>query len=329
MKMTRMEAALYRDYGKYSDDYPYTEVLVLDLDLGETGLYRMKADGTFAAIGTEQLGEVHNGDVLLEGLSKQAGVTREELLDSWKEQAEAANLQIKRCMRMRNVGSQSVLTVRRKDALQSSAVITCSSLVQFFAEVRNSIRQQLAQAQALLEQKQVSEDTLRILPLGWIAGLYPAEHMVREQFSFDVFLPDQRFGVFAEGADVERVCREALEWYDQTHTAGYDAAFIYYTGDEFTVCRREVHMLVQKNDPSSSVNEKVHWGPVYAVTQEPLDLTVNGREAAVKIPDSFLKEGEGYVELAFRLDGRRPVLSVRREDGETFRAYLDEGEEET
>ena len=186
--------------------------------------------------------------------------------------------------------------------------IVCSRLDALFAPVLERFGELLGQCETLLEDAQVPEEEARIVLFGSLAGFYPVEHRARLQFSFDPFLPDERFvnGGYADPPQsLEEKGRELLR---QNDTFGHEVTlWVLRDGEEAPIELR----LAAVEQFREALLSLTYTDPFFAAPEDALTLTVDGERRELALPYSAGESGD-LLEAGVRAENGRGILCLRR-----------------
>lgn len=278
-ELSSYEAAVYYDYTHNMGDVslPVTE-LVVDVDRYTLDICRCGGDGTVEVLARED----------------EPGM-RTTALDQLPQEGRAAILEeINRNMR------RFYRTDGKKDgpacALLDSPL--CSQLDQDFSSDARRLDALLERGLKRLAELGISEEDIRILPIGELAAYYPAEFTLRRRLSPTPVLPDSRFVVLGDPpGEIIRLGRELYQG-----NAGRNIVLVCIGLDGQT----DEIVLAEKD--SKSPQQPAYCAPVFAA--EPLQLRVDGNDRSVDLP--FKVAGGDLVELACRLERGGLALLLRR-----------------
>ena len=152
------------------------------------------------------------------------------------------------------------------------------------------------------------EEDARIVLFGSLAGFYPVEHRARLQFSFDPFLPDERFvnGGYADPPQsLEEKGRELLR---QNDTFGHEVTlWVLRDGEEAPIELR----LAAVEQFREALLTLTYTDPFFAAPEDALTLTVDGERRELALPYSAGESGD-LLEAGVRAENGRGILCLRR-----------------
>ena len=277
-------------------------LLVLDMDAFTAGLCACKAAGSIVPAG-----DVHADnlppDSFLDALEQLAGTDARARFTGQERR-------VKRIYR-------SYLLGERETDLMVYDGVSCSRLEQAFSQTGAALRQLFHYAKDLLRQKMVDENGLHILLVGAMARNYLAEHLAREHFSADPFVPDPLFWTPDEGDDPALFVRKGQELYEagrvqESRPVGRHVVLVLLDREN----NRAAIDLARPEQSLAELETPDYTPPFLCCCEEPICLEVNGSRREIPVPESFFPAGieAGMLSAAVVLRGEELCLSVRGAD---------------
>lgn len=289
--------------------------LAIDTEHFRAAVFLCEAPGKLSALARTELsagqgasddraepsGEPGMSGGLTEAIQKETGAGGEEVLAACMEQLEETGRAMRCFLQSGRQLDGPALCVGEK-------TIVCSRLDALFAPVLERFGELLGQCETLLEDAQVPEEEARMVLFGSLAGFYPVEHRARLQFSFDPFLPDERFvnGGYADPPQsLEEKGRELLR---QNDTFGHEVTlWVLRDGEEAPIELR----LAAVEQFREALLSLTYTDPFFAAPEDALTLTVDGERRELALPYSAGESGD-LLEAGVRAENGRGILRLRR-----------------
>lgn len=285
--------------------------LVLDLDRGAVGLCRCDSDGLaqllwqWEGIRLKDYFTTVAGILANQGEASAVGEAMHQAAPGWKRMLRS----------YLRYGADRPLPVEGCSVLPT---VLCSQVETLFrAQWRGPIEQMLKEAKAQLS-AQFPEETPWILPMGRLAGFYPAEQLIFDHFAADPLL--QVMPNLASYAAQERagdMVTQGTQLYQQRMKA---RQVLKETWSLVLQCRQEDTVipnhvtLAQEGTPHEQLRRVSYGQPVYLSPKEALTVSAGGKTFSVMPPAGLFGGKAGVLaRIGLILEGERFALSILAE----------------
>ena len=303
MSMTQFEAAARLDYEKYSKSNDVTEV-VLDTDTLEVGICTFDSQGKVTLIGkTKSAADVSELQTQMLGGQSSTGIFRAE----WEKELQTINGQLEKFYRSSEQMDSLAVNI---PAL--GIEWKCSKLHKQFSGIKRILTEAFEEADEILSKNNIDEDRIRIILIGEWANYYMFLYTVKEYFTFDPFMEDNRFAK-------ETICRKGtnlvaeIEKKDaEAETIGYDIGLKFFELLDNEDLEEKIEWFSKKTQPVNHFKQVHYSTPFYVNDVGSLEIQINGKTKLYAIPFKKRSGNAGVAEAGLIVENQKIKLRVRR-----------------
>ena len=174
-------------------------------------------------------------------------------------------------------------------------------------QMNPNFKNMLTDADNLWSDTNFNEDECSIVIVGKAAMCYPIKHFIKEHFTFDPFLSDDRFvsDKYSDSADV--IVNIGTEEYKKKKEQKQEI-FIHIIGENQKQEKKKIPILdmVEENG-----NTK-YMGPIFISMDEQLEFEVNSKKINVDIPYAINPLDCDLIEMGVCMIDSKPFVRIRR-----------------
>lgn len=310
MSITMYEAIALYDYEHCKESLETEDIttLVFHMDTCQIGVCACKKDGVTLLGQTTRKVEKSLYDELIGSLAVALAETdKAEVEAQWKTQTGGMNPLIKRYLRSGRMMDSDAVKSYSKDI-----VIKVSELEKYFEGITSKWNETLAEAGRLLAELKISEDDIRILPVGNLAGSYFGEYVVKSYFCGSPFLLDLRFADYIMKEDAARIIQAGEEINISRNVVGHEIAVIYWEAGEDSCGEEKAYVLASEKQALTELERVVYWEGLLVEKQEGVTLRVDNKTVNVELPYMLAADSVDKVDVALKVIENKLILSLRR-----------------
>lgn len=255
-------------------------LLVLDLDHCAAGLCSCTDQGVIAQ--EAELPGVGEPS-FFPALANALGGTAEQWLQQWLRQEQRSARAYSNYLRARRAMDPVLLEAEGGGALH------CRQAEELFAPAAAQLETLLGSVDALLAQRQVDMDALRILLIGRHARVFPAEAVVRVHFGGSAVMPDLRFVPHRDELPPDGYVQRGQALYaakrvEDVLLFGHDVGLALQERLPSGELQQRTEPLALAKTPLEELQRPAYCPPFYAKGAQALQLVVDGAVRGLPLP---------------------------------------------
>lgn len=189
------------------------------------------------------------------------------------------------------------------------AEIKCSDMENVFRTPKDRLNILFSSLDELWEQFGFEEENTNIMLIGKCADLFPIRFFVKEFFSFDPFLADDRYVNDTYSDKPSQICeigRRLLEEKRKIDEAVFVCVYDNISG------KKVKQKLLLCNEEESEETE--YLGPIFVSVKDGLEFDVNNEKRNIALPYSIEPLDCDVVDVGLKMKKGAVVISIRRFD---------------
>lgn len=310
MSITMYEAIALYDYEQNKQvvgDGTVTS-FIIHMDMGQIGVCSCSDAGVKLLGQTQQQAETSLYEDFVGRLAlmlKEADSA--EAKAQWETQIEGMNPLVKRYLR-----SGKMMDGEAFKSYTGTAVLKVSELDSQFEGIVSKWNRVLEEGSRLLAELKISQEDIRILPVGELAKSYYAEYVVKSYFCATPFLPDPRFVDSIQKEDITRLIQSGEEIHRSRSVVGHEIVLMYWDSGQDGNGAERTHILASAKQAMKELEQVAYWKGLLVEKEEGITLRVDGKPLKIELPYMLAADAVDKVDIALKAVERQLLLSIRR-----------------